>query len=124
MQRLTVDLVTESPGGGALNLVLVEMGPWPAGMEEAQLRRIQDRLYDCVDAAVDGHVAGKFPSSRGRPVVVRLEAYDLPSDLLVPFFERFRTHIAASPEIQAAIAAQGHVQSLAFELISRTAETA
>jgi hypothetical protein len=72
-RRLTIDLVTDRPTDGAFILVLVEEGPWDPDETDVQLRRIQDRLYDCVDAAVDGHLAGKYPDSRGKPVVIRLD---------------------------------------------------
>ncbi len=114
MSVLNIDLITETPETGAFNLILVEEGPWPSGSEESQLRRLQDRLYDCVDAAVDGHIAERYPQSRGRPIVIRLDAYDLPVSVVEPFFRRFSDHVQASAEIAEAVRAGGYVKSLSF----------
>src|SRR5262245_65995942 len=111
-RRLTIDLVTERPSDGAFILVLVEEGPWGPDEAEGQLGRIQDRLYDCVDTAVDGHLAAKYPDSRGKPVVIRVDYHDTPDQPLRDFIERFAEHIVKSEEVQRDLASQGFVQSL------------
>jgi hypothetical protein len=116
---LTIDLVTERPDG-AYVLVLVEHGPWALDATQAHLRRIQDRLYDCVDAAVDGHLAGKYPDSRGRPVVIRLDCFDTPDGPVRDFMERFGEAIANSEQVLRDLTAQGFVRSLGFEYNRRT----
>jgi len=65
--EVKVDLVTEHPETGVFAIILVETGPWPSGAEEREVRRIQDRLYDCVDLAVDGHLARNTPTQGGGP---------------------------------------------------------
>jgi hypothetical protein len=112
--QLTIDLITKRPDG-AVVLVLVEQGPWDSCEIVAQLRRVQDRLYDCVDAAIDGHLAVKYPDSQGRPVVIRLDCYDTPDQDVCDFIQRFSEHVTNSDEIQRGMAAQGFVQSLEFE---------
>ena len=113
--QVKIDLVTEHPGTGVFALILVETGPWPPGTEERELRRIQDRLYDCVDAAVDGHFAAKYPDSRGRPARIQLDTYDIPERLVRPFFERFAKHVHTWSEIQQEIHTKRNVESITFE---------
>jgi hypothetical protein len=120
--RLTIDLVTERPSDGAFILLLVEEGPWGTDETELQLRRIQDRLYNCVDAAVDGHLAGKYPDSRGKAVVIRLDCYDIPDRPVREFIKRFAESIENSEEVQRDLIAHGFVRSLAFEYSRRTVE--
>jgi hypothetical protein len=114
-RRFTVDLITNRPSDGAFILVLVEEGPWDADETELQLRRLQDRLYDCVDTAIDGHLAAKYPDSRGKPVVIRVDCYDTPDQPLRDFIERFSEHIVKSEEVQRDLASQGFVRSLSVE---------
>jgi hypothetical protein len=114
-QQVKIDLVTEHPETGVFAIILVETGPWTPGTEEAELRRIQGRLYDCVDVAVDGHLAAKYPNSRGRPVRIQLDTYDIPEGLVRPFFDRFADHVGAWVEVQEAIQAKQNVKSIAFE---------
>lgn len=52
--RATIDLVTKRPDG-AFVMVLVEQGPWDEADVTQHLRRVQDRLYDYVEIAIDGH---------------------------------------------------------------------
>lgn len=55
MPQVEVDLITERPDGTFV-MYLVEQGPWTSEPTD-HLRRIQDRLYDYFDVAVDGHLA-------------------------------------------------------------------
>lgn len=76
MPRVTFDLVTADPVHGEAVVYLVEEGPWPeneAGWN-ARLRGLQDRLYDAVDAVVDGHLAGRFPDLHGKPVRIQIDS--------------------------------------------------
>lgn len=114
-RHLKIDLVTERPSDGAFILALVEEGPWEKNEIESHLYRIQDRLYDCVDAAIDGHLAKKLPVSLGRPVVIRLDCYDVPAKQVRDFVASFAEAIAASEEIQRDLAVQGFIQSVSFE---------
>jgi hypothetical protein len=91
--QVKIDLVTEHPETGVFAVILVEAGPWAPGTEERELRRIQERLYDCVDVAVDGHLAAKYPDSRGRPIRIQLDTYDIPEELLRPFFGSSRKRV-------------------------------
>jgi uncharacterized protein DUF6572 len=120
-RRVTIDLVTERPSDGAFILVLVEEGPW-ADETDGHLQRIQGRLYDCVDAAVHGHLAARYPESRGKPAVIRLNCYDTPDRPVREFMKRFAECIAESEEVQRDMAAQRFVQSLVFEYNWRTLE--
>jgi len=120
---LTIDLVTQRPADGAYVLVSVEAGPWQTDNVQTELRRIQDRLYDCVDAAVDGHLAAKYPESRGKPVVIRLDCYDTPDKPVSDFMKRFAESIARSHEIQRDVVGQGWVASLGFEYNWRMLES-
>jgi hypothetical protein len=118
--KVKIDLVTEHPETGVFAIILVETGPWTPGSEERELSRIQERLYNCVDVAVDGHLAAKYPDSRGRPVRIQLDTYDIPDSLVRPFFERFANHVATWAEIQQEILAKQNVKSLTFEYNPRT----
>jgi hypothetical protein len=114
-QQVKIDVVTEHPETGVFAIILVETGPWAPGAEEAELRRIQGRLYACVDVAVDGHLAAKYPNSKGRPVRIQLDTYDIPEGLVRPFFDRFADHVTAWSEVQQAIQAKRNIESIMFE---------
>ncbi len=83
-------------------------------------RRIQDRLLDCVDAAVDGGVARLHPDSTGKLIVIRLNCYDTPHEQLEEHFFRVAEHVHRSKEIQAAIRDKHYVAGLEFEFNWRT----
>jgi hypothetical protein len=116
MNSVTVDFVARSEDPNNWNLVLVEQGPWPKDQVDVQLRRVQGRLYDCIDAAVDGQVAAKFPESFGKSITIRLDGYDLPENEVRTFFNAFAAQVLALPDYSAALAASAHVTGITFEV--------
>lgn len=111
----TIDLVTHRPIDDAFILVLVEEGPWHDGDVEGQLRRLQNRLCDYLDIAVDGHLAAKFPQSQGKAVVFRLNCYGTPDAPVRDFFAAFTARVAESPGMQQALKTKGFVARVGFE---------
>ena len=95
-------------------MVLVEEGPWSD--VDAELRRLQSRLYGCLDAALDGGLAAKFPETKGKSVLIRLDGYNLPSLEIREFFERFSHGVIKLPEYAKALTKREHVASIDFEL--------
>src|SRR5262245_4578203 len=104
MSRETVDLITQRPDG-RFALVLVEQGPWPDA-PEVHLRRIQERLYAYLEIAIEGHLAALHPESRGKVVIIQVDAYATPQGAVSEFVERFALHAQGSAEIQDAVANQ------------------
>jgi hypothetical protein len=116
MSTVTVDFIARGTSEGTWSIVLVEEGPWPASDIEANLRRLQERLYNCIDAAIDGQLAKRFPESNGGLVTVRLDGYDLPQLEVREFFERFTSSILRVPDYAFALGQSSFVSGLKFEL--------
>jgi len=114
MSKVTIDVVTESPNG-MFALVLVEQGPWATGETDSQLRRLQERLYDVVDVAVDGRLIDKYPRIKGAVVTIRVDCYDTPREETEQFVRKFGEHVRSNTEIQDVIRFKGLVQRLEFE---------
>ena len=112
---VTVDLVTYDAKRDAFVLVVVEEGPWPVEETNANLRRLKDKLSACVDAAVDGGVAQKFPDSAGKLVVIRLDCYDTPQDQSEQLLFRVAEYVHSSAHIRCAVAEKRYVSGLEFE---------
>ena len=96
-------------------MVLVEEGPW-IGRVDIELRRIQDRLYGCLDAALDGQLAAKFPESIGKRVIIRLDCYNVPVDDVASFFQLFSDRALATPAYAEALRRSEHVKEILFEV--------
>lgn len=117
--KVTIDLVTEHPETGDFVMVAVEEGPWSPEEVLTQLQRLQDRLYDFVDAAIDGYLAAEFPESKGRNVTIRLDCYNIPEEQVAPFFRRFEEKIEQSEEVNEVIRSLSNVSRLRLELNCR-----
>src|SRR5258707_14932136 len=76
MPSVKIDLVTQDHDADEFVLILVEDGPWP--VESAhwgeRLSRIQTRIFEAIDVAVDGHLAAKYPDSKGKIVRVQIDS--------------------------------------------------
>lgn len=110
MSDLVVDIIAQKPW----QIVLVEQGPWLD--IEAGLKQLQDRLYGCLDAALDGQLADKFPASSGQEITLRVDCYDLPQEQIEPFFTRFSAGVLTTPEYASALANSPHVAGVEFTI--------
>lgn len=99
-EELVVDLVTEDAANNEYVLYLVEEGPWEPGALQDRLKKIQDRLYNAFDAAVDGHLAAKFPDSKGRNVRIQVDIHgETPPDI-ESLVARFDNHVKSDADYQ------------------------
>jgi|ERR1041385_2977010 hypothetical protein len=110
-----VDFVARGDSPDEWKLVLVEQGPWNDPVE-ANLRRLQDRLYGCLDAALDGQVAEKFPESKGKKVTIRLDCYNVPREPVSEFFDKFSSGALSIPDYREALGKSPFVKEFGFEI--------
>lgn len=112
--EVVVDFVARGPTPDQWMMVLVEEGPWSD--IDAELRRLQSRLYGCLDAALDGGLSAKFPETKGKNILIRIDGYNLPSLEVREFFERFSNGVSKLPEYAGALEKRAYVASIDFEL--------
>lgn len=96
MSEVTIDFVALDDDRDACVLVLVEEN-WGGSIKE-HLRKLQERLYGCLEATLDGEIAKKFPKSVGRNMIIRVDCYDIPCEPVDDFVVRFSTGIRGLPE--------------------------
>jgi hypothetical protein len=114
--QVTVDFVARDQPHGGWALILVEQEPWDTVVISDQLRRIQDRLYGCLEAALDGSVVAGFQESRGKPLVIRLDAFEIPEPELRDFFRRFVSEVPKLPDYAEMLRSQRFFPPMSFEL--------
>ena len=119
MGEVTVDFVARDQPHGGWALVLVEQGPWESDAISNHLRRIQERLYGCLDAALDGAITAQFPESRGKPLVIRLDAFSVPESELRAFFARFAAEVPKLPTTRMGSPLGSSIQASTSNLTSR-----
>ena len=112
---VTVDFIARGEEADQYRMILVEEGPWH-GATEANLRRVQDRLFGCVEAALEGLLAEKFPESIGKTVIIELDGYELPEREMVDFFDAFSTGVFELDEYKRALASSRYVSGVQFKL--------
>ncbi len=112
---ITVDFVASGASPDEWKMVIVEEGPWRDAVE-VQLGRVQDRLYGCIDAALDGQLASKYPESQGKKIVIQLDCYNLPRDEVAEFFERFSSGVLETASYRVALNKSRFVRGISFEL--------
>lgn len=111
---VVVDVIAKGTSSDEWLMVLVEEGPWPT--VETRLRAIQERLYGCIDAAIDGQLAGEFPETYGKRVVIQLDCYDAPEHDVSDFFDRFSKGALATNDYRHALAGSSYVSDITFKL--------
>jgi hypothetical protein len=110
MAEVTVDFVVKDPW----RMVLVEEGPWED--VSSNLHRVQDRLYACIDAAIQGKLAEQFPESKGADITVQLDCYSLPQEPVSQFFQAFSSGALELPIYKESLQAATFVASVNFAI--------
>jgi hypothetical protein len=95
-------------------MVLVEEGPWLGSISD-HLRRIQIRMYECLDAILDGKLAEQFPESKGTHVSVELECFNVPRAEVESFLERFAAQGPLLDDYRKALEASPYTSGVSFE---------
>jgi hypothetical protein len=116
MGQVTVDFVARDQPHGGWSLILIEEGPWDPAATSDQLKRIQDRLYICLEAALEGAVTAQYPESRGKPLMIRLDAFNVPEPELRNFFGRFTSEVPKLPDYAKMLRGQQFFPTVSFEL--------
>jgi len=105
MRRVTIDIVTQDPVNDEVVMYLVDDGPWPdddAGWIE-RLRPIQEWLYGAADAAIDGHLAARYPDMRGKKVRIQVDSPSGCPPQLESLVQRFQQALAESHDYREAV---------------------
>ncbi|QIL90911.1 hypothetical protein GNX18_14875 [Microbulbifer sp. SH-1] len=114
-QDVVVDFIARGKSDGEWLMVLVEEGPIQGSLEDF-LYGLQDRLYDTIDAVIDGKLAKKFPESKGKNIVIRLDCYDLPRSEIEEFFTAFSKGALKPDDYQKALSNNNFVKTISFEI--------
>lgn len=114
-RKALVDFVAKGKSPNEWKMVLVEEGPWTSPLDD-HLRRVQERIYDCIDAALDGQLAEKFPESNGKHVIIQLDCYNVPRSEVKEFFDRFTAGVFAVDDYRKALKNSQFVQGIGFEI--------
>jgi hypothetical protein len=78
-------------------MVLVEEGPWTVPIN-AHLQALQDRLFGCLETALDGQLAERFPKATNKKVIVRVDCYGVPQQEVDEFMQQFSAGLAGLPD--------------------------
>ena len=97
-------------------MVMVEEGPWSPDSIVNNLERVQMRLHACLAFALDGLLAEKYPGCTGEPLMIRLDAFNVPNEVLRAFFVRFTSEVLALPAYALALSDGKFVSRVTFEL--------
>jgi hypothetical protein len=84
----TIDLITVSPSGDTVYLIMTIVGTWNGSNE--RLRKVQDRFNDYMSFALDGEMARRFPELLGKKVHLRIDCECPPDPASMSFLDKLR----------------------------------
>ena len=82
----------------------------------SELTRLQNRFYDCIDAAIDGQLANKFPETLNKIIQIELDGYNLPEKEVTELFENFSQNIFKIDDYILALKKSEFVSDVIFKL--------
>lgn len=112
-QTFVVDFVVKCDSSDVMKMVLVEEGDWSD--INTRLRLLQQRMYGCIDAAIDGQLADLFPETKGKLIVVSIDFYGAPKEEASEFFENFSKNVFLIPSYGDGLKQSRFVKGIVFE---------
>lgn len=112
--RVIIDTITYDAIHDEYVLYLVEDGPWPtddSGWNQC-LTRIQNRIFDAFDIAVDGHLHKTFPDSLGKAVRIQIDSPHGSPKQLSDLISKVKQFIDTSKEYSKAIGSSQYIHGL------------
>lgn len=113
-KEMIVDFVSTGKAQNEWRIVLIERGPWTGNLDD-HLRRVQGRLYDCLDLVLDGHFAEKYPASNGGDLIIQIDFYNVEEFSVSEFLSCFSHGIFSSIDYGPAIHESKFAKSMKFE---------
>jgi len=118
---VSTPFITRGSAPDEWQVVLTAVGPWHDVPRE--LLKLQDRLYDSVDAILDGQISATFPALQGCRLVVRVICVDAPEKEVRDFFERFTNGIFQQGDYRKARDQRRYASDIGFAIsFERTLE--
>jgi hypothetical protein len=114
-EKTLVDFIARGERNDEWRMVLVEEGPWSSPVEN-HLIKLQNRLYGCLDAALDGMLVDDFPESKGKCLVIQIDCYNLNKSIIEPFFRDFSSNVLNIPDYSSALKENPFVKQISFEI--------
>lgn len=112
-RNFMVDFIVKGDSPDVMKMVLVEEGDWLDADE--RLHSLQQRMYDCIDAAIDGELFKSFPETKGKKIVISVDFYNAPYEKASDFFERFSRNALLIPSYSEALKSSNFIKGIAFE---------
>ena len=117
IKKVVVDFVARGTNESEWLVVLVEqLDAGAVGDISRFLNRLQDRLYDCLDAILDGSLADRYPETLNNKVIIRVDCYNAPEDDVLVFFNAFSSGVLKIPDYSAALEDNAFVSNVAFQI--------
>jgi len=115
LKQVYIDFVAKGKSDDQWLVVLVEQGGESQPSNDF-LYSLQNRLYNCLDAILDGELAKKFPYTLNKNITIRVDGYDLFEDEVSEFFANFSEGIFSVPDYHKALDESRYVKNISFEL--------
>jgi hypothetical protein len=112
-RSFVVDFIVKGDSPDEMKMVLVEEGDWADA--DDRLHTLQQRMYDCIDAAIDGKLFELFPETKGRRIIISVDFYNAPFDKAHDFFERFSQNVLLTPSYSEALKSSVFIKGIGFE---------
>jgi hypothetical protein len=113
--EFVIDFFAEGETSDEYRVVLVEDGPWPKPCTP-RLIRLQDRLYLCIDAAIDGAIANRFPQCKGKHITIQVDCYNAPREEVEAFFYKFSESVFCIEDYREGLERSKFVSGIGFSI--------
>jgi hypothetical protein len=113
-ETFIVNFIAKGATPDEWRIVLVEED-WRDPVED-RLRELQTRLFNCIDAVLDGQLAEKYPETFGKRIVIQIEFFGRMQHEVESFVSRFSRGVFADTDYGSALKKSRFAEEISFEV--------
>lgn len=101
-------------------LKIIETGPWTENRFDLEYERFQERVYNTVLYATEGHLLEKNLKSKGKKIIVRVECSELPVEEITKALKGINETFLEGGDNHPYLNENKNVSGVKFEAFERT----
>jgi hypothetical protein len=113
-ETFKIDFIAKGTTLNDWKMILIEED-WTGPLEDS-IRQLQTRLYNCIDAILDGQLADRYPETLGKDILIEIEFFRESRPEITDFVKRFAEGVFVDTDYGEALEVSRFANGISFRV--------